>query len=232
MTFRFLTRLFKRNRKRRAVAHPYPQAPQGKALAPGRYPPLAEIVEIRGLQDLANENRNSPHLPVDGFEHGNLDLYTQECERASMTCAIEAEQASGEKALTIHYRFESVVGHYSADIARKFIQREGIQDWSAYANLNLVLKVNKATSLLRVCIVEEDGDWWDFINTEIFEADRWYLVRIPMRKMFLLEDSRIRGDGIQDLSRVAEVRFIFDCTNPGQNPRENTLFIDRVFLSR
>ena len=49
--------------------------------------------------------------------------------------------------------------------------------------------------------------------------------------MFVLEGFSIQGDGVQDLSSVAELRFVFDSTKSKPNLIENTVYIDEVFLS-
>lgn len=197
-----------------------------------KFPQIAEIKEITGFKDLPLGNKRNPTLLVEDFEHGDIDLYVREGENAELECEIGKPYGLKGKGLKIRYSIKPMQEHRGVDISRKFILEGSLRDWSAYTHLNVVVKVQQVTSLLRVCIVERDGDWWNFINNEIFEPDVWYWVRIPMRTMYVLEDFSIKGDGKQDLTQVAEMRFLFDGTNIGQNPLENTVCLDCVFLSR
>ena len=214
------------------VLREYLSSSQISQIAETKYfPNLAEIKEIRSSSELPVAHATEEILVVDDFEHGDLNFYVQDTQKAEMDYEIHDTAGIKGRGLKIHYQFDPLGDHMSADLARKFIENEGIQDWLAYDYLNFAFKVQNRTDVLRVVIVESDGDWWNVINNEFFEADRWYLVKVPLRGMFVLEDFSIQGDGVQDLSSVAELRFVFDSTNSKPNPTENTVYIDEVFLS-
>ena len=192
---------------------------------------IADIKPTESPKELPVSQKGSAVRVIDDFSSADLKRFTTEEHHAEGTYTLSSKGFQG-KCLKVHYRLDPTTRKFrSVDIARKFIIESDVQDWSEYSFLNLVVRMEKPTSLLRVCIVEEDGDWWNFINNQELEGGRWYLVRIPMKDMFLLKDFSIQGDGKQDLSKVAELRIIFDSTNIGQNLTENTAYIDRIFLS-
>ena len=197
-----------------------------------KYPTIATIQEVKGFRDLPIAKGGAGVLLLDDFEHGNLDLYVREEVHANAKSELLDGIGLKGKGMKVYYQLDLDQEHRSVDIARKFIMKEGVQDWSAYKDINLVIKVEKATALLRLCIIEEDGDWWNFVNYEVLEPGKWYWVKIPLEKMFPLENFSIKGDGKQDFSKVAELRFLFDSTDIGVNLPENTAYLDQVFLSR
>jgi hypothetical protein len=74
-----------------------------------------------------------------------------------MTYGLQNDAGINGNGLRISYQFDSSRDHRAADLARKFIQREGLQDWTAYNTLHFAFKVQKRTSALRVVVVEGDG---------------------------------------------------------------------------
>ncbi len=231
MQFDFLKSVFKKKRSENLGDAELQKHTGANTIA--MIPQIAKIKKIRSSNDLPTSRQNGKILIIDNFEHANLDLYVREHHNAKVKCEITAKAGLRGNALKINYQLGLQPNELRCvDVARKFIMKEGIQDWSAYKYLNFTFKVQKATSLLRVCIVEEDGDWWNCINHELFDADFWYWVKIPLTEMFILKEFSIQGDGKQDFTKVAEIRFLFDSTNIGHNLTENTAYIDQVFLSK
>ncbi len=201
---------------------------QGASMA---FKQIASITVIGSFKDLPLSEKEQKTLLIENFSRGNLEQYITEEKNAKGTYSLSGEGLEGN-CLKVHYRLKALPQSYRAvDLARKFILEDEVQDWSAFRFLNLAVKVEHPTTLLRICIVEEDGDWWNLINTKLLVANIWHWIRIPMDEMYALKDFDIHGDGKQDLSKVAELRIIFDSTNSGKDFIENTAYIDQVFLS-
>lgn len=226
---------FKKKKTGKGNSIPTDKSHSGPAEEPHakRFPPIAQIKEIKSFNDLPIAKKGRAALMIDDFNHTNLKLYVREHHNAKMKCEIVSNADLKGKALKVHYQLGLSPDEFrSTDISRKFIISEGVQDWSAYKHLNFAIKVKKSTSLLRVCIVEEDGDWWNFVNSEVLDGDKWYWVKVPLKKMYLLEAFSIKGDGKQNLNKVAEIRYLFDSTNLGYNLIDNIVYLAKVFLSK
>lgn len=193
------------------------------------FPQIATITKVSSVKDIP---LSKDTLLVDDFEHGDASLYESDNDNGKISFEILKGAGLKGKGLKVHYILEPIEDYRSTDIARKFSRKEGLQDWSQYTHLNFVIKVQAPSSVLRTCIVEADEDWWNFINQEFLEGGKWYWIRIPLKKMFILKNFSVQGDGKQDLSRVAELRFIFDSIVLGHNLTENTVYLDQIFLSK
>jgi len=196
-----------------------------------RFKQIAEIREVASYKDLPLATGKDVLL-IDDFNHGDIDRYVKETINAEATWELQDGLGLDGKGLKVHYKLGLVQAHRAADLARKFIMHEGVQDWSGYSHLNFVIKVKKPTSILKVCVIDQDGDWWSFVNERLLLPDIWYWMKIPLREMYVLQDFSIQGNGVMDLDKVAEIRFLFDSIHMGSNLTENIVYLDQVFLSR
>ena len=111
-------------------------------------------------------------------------------------------------------------------------------DWPNWKNINFLFKSKNPTRILNFMIVQIDGNIWQYINFKKFKPEKWYLITIPLKKMYVfkkyLEGKKVKFE--QKFDNVNSYFFNFSPLNgyivPEEGPLKNSICIGKVFLTR
>ena len=120
----------------------------------------------------------------------------------------------------------------------KRMGRKKLFDFSRFEKINFMFKSENATNILNLMVEEVDNDMWHYINVKKFKPDKWYLVSIPLEKMYMYEKHELekKGDGKKNLDQIRGYWFDFSKLNglvkAEDVPIKNTVHLGKVFLTR
>lgn len=192
---------------------------------------IAEIKEVKKF-----ELKESPSLEIiSGCD--DINIYDLEKINSEGKIYVKTDPSMGKHLVASFLLFKKRDISYS-HFRIKRMARRYLFDFSEFEKINFMFKSESPTNILNFIVEEVDNDMWHYINVKEFKPDKWYLISIPLEKMYIYGPHHLEkhGNNKKDLNQIRGYWFDFSKLNglvkAEDIPIRNIVHFGKVFLTR